>query len=62
MPIEEVGFEGREIELSRRLVDQFVALVMGILGETPDNPVQGLLDMRFSQAHGAILAFRATAV
>lgn len=57
VPVEEVGLEGREVELSRRLVDQRVSLLMRVVGETGENPVEGPLDVRLSQAHGAILPF-----
>ena len=60
VPVEEVGLEWCEIEVSRRLVDQLVALVIGVGGDARENPVQSLLDVRLSQAHGAIVAFQAT--
>jgi hypothetical protein len=58
VPIQKVGLCGREIELSRRLIDQLAAFESRLVGESSDDPVQGLLDVRLSEAHDFILAFR----
>jgi hypothetical protein len=51
LPLEELLIEGREVELARRLIDQGAALGRRLIAELSEDPVEGALDVRFTEAH-----------